>query len=131
MIFRRERLVFSRRSLTGARIETGSPWEKIGRSVVAPSRERGSKQQVADGRDATGMSLPHGSADRNREMDEQLDDGGRSLPHGSAYRNGDEGAAALNKIKSLPYGSADRNSQEEGSSSGGSGRSLTGARIET
>ena len=57
------------------------------RCDVAPSRERGSKQVLADLRGAGGLSLPHGSVDRNKQWLAGLTDRtGRSLT-GAWIRN--------------------------------------------
>ena len=76
---------------------------------VAPSRERGSKPLVCRARRRGDRSLPHGSADRNRDISEDRALKRLSLPHGSADRNLTFGIGAEVRRR----------------------RSLTGARIET
>src|SRR5690606_37678431 len=98
-------------------------------------------------------SLPHGSADRNDGMGDVPAAVGTSLPHGSADRNanGKSLCRAKNPSRSLtgariettltgrtagareslPHGSADRNVAASGGTGTFTGRSLTGARIET
>ena len=97
------------RSLTGARIETQKARWLRPEQVVAPSRERGSKQRPLHLGSHHDGSLPHGSADRNGTVN-------RSNP---------------SLRRSLPHGSADRNCGEWCSRRVGRRRSLTGARIET
>ncbi len=55
------------RSLTGARIETNT--------------------YSGSGSCARTKSLPHGSADRNKEQEREITGVAESLPHGSADRN--------------------------------------------
>ncbi len=97
------------RSLTGARIET-APMDPAWRAPgVAPSRGRGSKR------------LEQAKVMAFRE----------SLPHGGADRNVDPAGCGVEDRKSLPHGGADRNSAHSIDLRVPSGRSLTGARIET
>ena len=73
-------LVAGGRSLTGARIETDASSPIRRATGVAPSRERGSKHRETAGRRIRATSLPHGSADRNRDGDVRAEPRhGRSL----------------------------------------------------
>ena len=97
------------RSLTGARIETGTWATDNTRALVAPSRERGSKQG--------GNAAPERRRDvaPSRERGSKLPNILRpDVVHGS-----------------LPHGSADRNRTYEDACVFYGCRSLTGARIET
>ncbi len=120
----------SRRSLTGARIETASSTRRSACRPVAPSRERGSKHNFQEDEDALDGSLPHGSADRNNRLGQVCDGRTVSLPHGSADRNTTTGQAS----PAIPVApSRERGSKHRlpGAHVGFRGRSLTGARIET
>ena len=118
------------RSLTGAWIETATsadmrssnrslPHGGVDRNAVmtpaamllavAPSRGRGSKPTNGRPIAAHDTSLPHGGVDRNPDQN-------NSPPIG---------------VTSLPHGGADRNRRESPISRTSSGRSLTGAWIET
>ena len=136
--------------------ERGSKREKrrfqLGAGDVAPSRERGSKQDDLEGMGYAFGSLPHGSADRNKQVTQSTEPDPKSLPHGSADRNEFEmsvcafpmvapsrergskrarGQRRPDTSWSLPHGSADRNRGQNGRAGRNRGRSLTGARIET
>ena len=140
------------RSLTGARIETGTARLQIrpypGRSLTGARIETATPALAL----CAALSLPHGSADRNPDdLAARRQLAGRSLtgariethPPRSSRRRlrvapsrergskpGHDGGRAADG-RSLPHGSADRNSETRRCRNGRECRSLTGARIET
>ena len=119
------------RSLTGARIETPQEWCVGGKTLVAPSRERGSKlvprSTCSRGRQDRSLT---GARIETRPIGDPADSvAGRSLT-GARIETARERAGAHGQ-GSLPHGSADRNRFLARVGFSRAGRSLTGARIET
>ncbi len=121
------------------------------RREVAPSRERGSKLGPVQARQVRGRSLPHGSADRNKDPHDAAreQEVAPSRERGSKHDNG-RGHCALSSRsltgariettanKAIQVANAVAPSRERGSKPAGEhperfhqSRSLTGARIET
>ncbi len=118
------------RSLTGAWIETLIRCESSGLISVAPSRERGSKPIIEASVMSVRKSLPHGSVDRNPNVNCYISIGdGRSLT--GAWIETPYTVSMTLSMLSLPHGSVDRNIEHHVIWTLRQCRSLTGAWIET